>query len=549
VGFLQDGVGAVSYPVEDKLRQTVSVKDFGAVGDGVTDDTAAIQAAINSSSKSGTTVYIPDGTFNVSSLYLYYDATLNPGYEVGYEGRVKIVGEGSVDISILKRFLDPSFSSKRGTILNYTGTTGSLLYGSSISGSPYPSRKIQLEGITFVSGSVDFALDFVACPEAETLGCGVAITNAVGKGVRLGSTWLNTHRKLQIFMDSSLSPTAGSVALQVDGDIPAGICNFYDCVFDKFEIGINITISQVFAPINFTGCAFQSCTIAIKNSNSCVLNLDNCYWEKNINDGVFKAPYASINIKGAFIQSSSDGFTSLKDKASFIFDGVGDYTIKESMLLNTLSPLVYVQNSTKRGVVKNITANTLGITVPAATKFYLFESDDLDNLPVISHIHADGFTTANYEIYDPIKNIIRADVNTTGQIKNLNAGTTAIFWSTTGDKFNNYNITLGSVSNAFYLPALSTQEEMQEISIKINETSPNAIYLNVRDAPGTVLARVYKGATVKVVKNDTVWDVQVSDNHPSGATGSEPTVNLVIGMSFFDTTLNKTTTWSGTTWV
>ena len=47
--------GGVATTVEDKLEQYVSVKDFGAVGDGVVDDTAAIQAAI----ASGKPIYFP----------------------------------------------------------------------------------------------------------------------------------------------------------------------------------------------------------------------------------------------------------------------------------------------------------------------------------------------------------------------------------------------------------------------------------------------------------------------------------------------------------
>jgi hypothetical protein len=72
IGFLQAGAGAVPRPVQDKLRETVSLKDFGAAGDGVTDDTAYFQAAVDSGARrilaskgeyliSGTIVVTTDG--------------------------------------------------------------------------------------------------------------------------------------------------------------------------------------------------------------------------------------------------------------------------------------------------------------------------------------------------------------------------------------------------------------------------------------------------------------------------------------------------------
>jgi len=58
--------GSVATNVQAKLRESVSVLDFGAVGDGVTDDTAAIQAAIDAAVVQGYEVYFPPGVFKVS---------------------------------------------------------------------------------------------------------------------------------------------------------------------------------------------------------------------------------------------------------------------------------------------------------------------------------------------------------------------------------------------------------------------------------------------------------------------------------------------------
>jgi hypothetical protein len=66
VSFQPAGAGATARTVQSKLRDTVSVKDFGAVGDGVADDTAAIQAAISGSS--GRSIYFPKGTYCVTGI-------------------------------------------------------------------------------------------------------------------------------------------------------------------------------------------------------------------------------------------------------------------------------------------------------------------------------------------------------------------------------------------------------------------------------------------------------------------------------------------------
>jgi hypothetical protein len=81
IGFTQSGTGAVASTVQEKLREIVSVKDFGAVGDGVTDDTAAIQAAIDSIGSTGGTIFFHVGDYLITS-----------GLDVGTKPGVHLIG-------------------------------------------------------------------------------------------------------------------------------------------------------------------------------------------------------------------------------------------------------------------------------------------------------------------------------------------------------------------------------------------------------------------------------------------------------------------------
>jgi polygalacturonase len=75
VGFRQSNslgnlTSAVGRTVHQKLQESVSVKDFGAVGDGITNDSAAIQAAVNSFTASGVggEIFFPKGTYKINTV-------------------------------------------------------------------------------------------------------------------------------------------------------------------------------------------------------------------------------------------------------------------------------------------------------------------------------------------------------------------------------------------------------------------------------------------------------------------------------------------------
>ena len=92
VSYTPAGIGAVQTSVQSKLRETVSVKDFGAVGDGVTDDTAAIQAAVSHALSSGSDLYFDP---NIVSEYLVVASSSGQTLISGLSN-IKLHGSGRV---------------------------------------------------------------------------------------------------------------------------------------------------------------------------------------------------------------------------------------------------------------------------------------------------------------------------------------------------------------------------------------------------------------------------------------------------------------------
>jgi Pectate lyase superfamily protein len=81
------GTSAVARTVESKLRDVVSVKDFGAVGDGVTDDILAFTRAI----ATGKDVLVPEGTYRLAPTAVQTIANL---------GEQLLYGEGTATLKV-----------------------------------------------------------------------------------------------------------------------------------------------------------------------------------------------------------------------------------------------------------------------------------------------------------------------------------------------------------------------------------------------------------------------------------------------------------------
>jgi hypothetical protein len=272
----------VSYSMIDGA--CVNVLDYGAVGDGVTDDTAAIQAAINFASNNNLPiVYLPARKYIVSTLYMTYDAVLNPGFVSSRPGRIILKGDGQIPGG--EAGLWNSSARVVGTVISSTATTASAIVMSTTaqgtSGSGFPNRKQILRDLTVVAGTSGFVIENNGAPDESGLEDVTVIqTSATGSGVLWLSSWYTYWKKVVI----TNTVTSTGVGARFGSSIFAGLYNFEICSFaGSFDNSVLMSGMAGSSNFNFKGCSFEGATSAgvLINSQCRNISFDGCYFEGN----------------------------------------------------------------------------------------------------------------------------------------------------------------------------------------------------------------------------------------------------------------------------
>ncbi len=219
VNWLQSGTGAVTRTMSSKLQDVVSAKDFGATGDGSTDDTAAIQAAINfvqSHTNVGSSVspYLGPQVLYIPAGYYFVSAPLT------ITGAITIRGDKSSE-----------FSS--GTRLHKT-TAGDLFT------------------CTAAGGGLSFSLEELCLDSTGVSGSGYLVNMVSGS---------QNHNSSRLYHCVFSNPQNFAIRATAD-DLHIDTCTFDVSPFNSIQLG-SLTGSDICSDLLVSNCNWYNITDTI----------------------------------------------------------------------------------------------------------------------------------------------------------------------------------------------------------------------------------------------------------------------------------------------
>jgi len=463
--------GAINRPFNEKLNEIVSVKDFGAIGDGVTDDTVACQNTINYvCSSGGGIVFFPAGTYLLNgqvNTNSGADTTLNgllipytnPNGETGRilirgAGQSTILKAGSNNMYVI-RLSDSHCGVEHLTI---DGNSKTSVYGIGL----VPENVATNTAIVFQTFNNFFDLYLSGLTEGIIFRCGVPVGGADS------GCWYNNFTDIAIYyctrglwFAGASGHSAGNnrnnfnnvrigqntnTGIQID---EGGTNMFFGVHMEGVTVGtspntnptgIKIASAGLSGADNngnkFFGCIQESCTVSLVNAN--------LYSEFYGCD--FSYPYSMVLTAMPKVMIGSDASLNVQLGPWGVYQTDGEIPgYINGLTLNggvefdlggsVAGALNYSETSGSTSVANGATFN---ITVPQPRKYQLLSVYSSNNLNqgVLALVHGDG--TGNI-IVNAIVNNGGASLSGTGaatvQVTNSYGGTANIAWSLTPISF------------------------------------------------------------------------------------------------------------------
>jgi len=368
---------SITRELSDKLNDVANIKDFGVIGDGVTDDTDAINAAIRSllygsefvSGSPSTpldqalrlTIHVPAGTYLISSPILLYP-------------NLTLVGDGMGNTIFL--CTDDTMTCMAQTVDSY-GNTGANI---GISGGELPIR-ISLRNMSFYTDNNDIhglQLDRVATVRLEnvelsggwTHGQGSTTDTSIGiKCTTIGSGYIGTVGDLQLI---GVIITGFTYGLYINDPV-----RFIAISRAKIRFcyrGINLGEIPAYSGPSWTSI-FQSliysiddAAIAVYSPNPGITSIGNSYLTCNVDSGlypIFWGNSSNNNISIGDVFSVAPGINNLGSN-NLIFDTQqNEFLQKRVRVITAAGPITILSTDNVVIVNKTVGAAT-AVTLPTS---------------------------------------------------------------------------------------------------------------------------------------------------------------------------------------
>jgi hypothetical protein len=187
ITFIQAGAGAIVRTAQAKMREVVSVTDFGAIGDSNgttgngTDNTVAIQAAVTFANATGRSVYIPTGCYRITA----------PINFAGSQTKAEFCGESNFNTIIFADFT----SATPVAALSLNASSGARTYVG------FKNFQIKGRSVANVSGLYcNWGSEFTEIENVWVFQCynGIVVANDYNVKITRCQTWYNVNNGIQI---------------------------------------------------------------------------------------------------------------------------------------------------------------------------------------------------------------------------------------------------------------------------------------------------------------------------------------------------------------